>query len=163
MSVQYRQLGDVFEPIGPLHILVEWERGEKQIVQTIMEKGILDPTWDFVPVGNRLRFDLTFLVERATKWNLRSWDTAQLKVFWYTKPFLDLQPVLVLMNRGQFVGSSLQRFADKESGSKVPILHRQGRYAEIVEYVTREYEAAMALLNEARDALGTLGDARRRA
>ncbi|MGQ0796574.1 MAG: hypothetical protein ACT4OI_01725 [Methanobacteriota archaeon] len=162
MSVQYRQLDDAFQPIGELQILVEWEWGEKQVVQVILEKGILEPTWDFVPVGNRLRFDLTFLVERAMKWNLLTWDAAQLKFFWYTKPFLDLQPVLVLMNRGQFVGSSLQRFADKESGSKVPVLYRQGRYAEIIEYVTREHEAALSLLGEARGVLEKLGDTRRR-
>jgi hypothetical protein len=162
VSVQYRQLGDAFEPVGELQILVEWEWGEKQIVQAIMEKGALVANWDFVPVGNRVRFDLTFLVERATKWGLLNWDAAQLKYFWYTKPFLDLQTVLVLMNRGQFTGSSLQAFADKESGSKVPILYRGGRYAEIIAYVTKEQEAALTILRETLDLLGPFGDARRR-
>jgi len=131
-------------------------------VKVILEKGILEPSWDFVPVGNRLRFDLTFLWERATKWNLLLWDPGKVKFYWYTKPLLDLQPLLVLMNRGRFAGSSLHAFAEKESGAKVPLLYREGRMAEIIEYVTKEKDAALALLAEAIGVLGPLGDRRRR-
>ena len=162
VSVQYQQLADDFEPVGALQILAEWEWGEKQVLQTILGKGLLEPTWDFVPVGNRLRFDLTFAIERSTKWQLIEWDAATLKRFWYAKPVLDLQPVLVLMNRGEFRGSSLHRFSDKESGSRVPVLYRKGQLAEILAYVTRERDAALDLLRAARDTLGTLGDARAR-
>ena len=115
-----------------------------------------------MPIGNRLRFDLTFLLERATKHGLLRWDTAQTKYFWYTKPFLDLQSVLVLMNRGVFTGSSLQAFAEKDSGSKVPGWYRDRRFSEIIDYVTKEHEAALSLLREARDLLAELGDRRRR-
>ena len=127
-----------------------------------LEKGVLQPNWDFVPVGNRLRFDLTFLIERATKRDLIKWDAATLKYYWFTKPILDLQPVLVLMNRGRFTGSSLHRFADKEPGARVPALYHKGAFKEIIDYVTREEEAALDLLHEAARVLGDLGDARRR-
>ena len=162
VSIQYQQLGDGFEPIGALQVLAEWEWGEKHILQTILDKGLLEPTWDFVPVGNRLRFDVTFVIERSTKWQLIEWDAATLKRYWYTKPLLDVQPILVFMNRGEFRGSSLHRFADKESGAKVPLLYRSGRTAEILAYVTRERDAALELLRSARDALAVLGDARAR-
>ncbi len=161
--MQYQQLGDDLQALGPFQVLAEWEWGEKQVLQTILDKGVLDADWDFVPVGNRLRFDLTFLIERATKWKLIQWDPPRLKYYWYTKPLLDLQPILVLMNRGQFAGSSLQAFSDKESGRAVPGLYRQGRFNEIIEYVTKEKDAALALLSEAKDVLGALGDKRRRA
>lgn len=148
--------------MAPLQIMAEWEWGEKQIIQMALEKGVLQPNWDFVPVGNRLRFDLTFLIERATKWNLIQWDSATLKYFWFTKPLLDLQSILILMNRGQFAGSSLHAFADKDPGARVPALYRKGAYEDIIAYVTQEHEAALDLLKAARAVLGDLGDARRR-
>ncbi len=162
VTVQYRQLDDDLQPVGPLQIIAEWEWGEKQVLQMILEKGILKPDWDFVPVGNRLRFDVTFLVERATKWDLIKWDMATLKYYWFTKPLLDLQPLLILMNRGKFTGSSLHVFSEKEPGGRVPVLYRKGAYPDIIAYVTREQEAALELLRESREILGGLGDRRRR-
>ncbi len=66
------------------------------------------------------------------------------------------------MNRGRFAGSSLHAFADKEPGAHVPVLYHKGAYADIIAYVTREHEAALELLQEARTLLGNLGDRRRR-
>ena len=163
VTVQFRPLGDDLRPSGPLQIMAEWEWGEKQIIQMVLEKGVLQTGWDFVPVGNRLRFDLTFLIERATKWDLIKWDAATLKYYCFTKTILDLQPILILMNRGRFTGSSLHAFADKDPGARVPALYRKGAYADIIEYVTREHAAALDLLAEAAKTLGVLGDARRRA
>ena len=162
VTVQTRRLDDRLEPSGDLQIMAEWEWGEKQIIQMALEKGVLEPGWDFVPVGNRLRFDLTFLIERATKYDLIKWDAATLKYFWFTKPVLDLQPILVLMNRGEFTGSSLSAFAEKGPGSRVPALHRKRAFADIIAYVTQEHEAFLDLLREAGKLLGELGDARRR-
>jgi hypothetical protein len=162
VTVQFRQLDDDLRPVGLLQILAEWEWGEKQIIQMILDKGVLQPNWDFVPVGNRLRFDLTFLVERATKWGLIKWDTATLKYYWFTKPLLDLQPILILMNRGRFAGSSLHAFSDKEPGGKVPAMYLKGAYADIITYVTKEQEAALDLLQDAQKVLTTLGEQRRR-
>jgi hypothetical protein len=125
-------------------------------------KGVLEPTFDFVPVGNRLRFDLTFLIERATKWKLIEWDLAKLKYFWFTKPCVDLGSILVMMNRGSLAGSALHVFSEKESGIKVPKLYHAGRYSDIIEYVTRERDAAIDLLRESREILGEIGDRRRR-
>jgi hypothetical protein len=123
-----------------------------------LDKGVLEPTWDFVPVGNRLRFDLTFLVERATKWKLIEWDLAKLKYFWYTKPYVDLGPILVMLNRGSLAGSGLHNFSDKESGARVPKMYHEARFSEIIDYVTRERNAAVDLLREGREFLGSLGD-----
>lgn len=162
VTVQYQALADDLAPLGALQIIAEWEWGEKQVIQMALDKGILEPTWDFVPVGNRLRFDLTFLIERATKWKLIDWDLARLKYYWFTKPSIDLGPILVLLNRGSMAGSSLHVFSDKESGARVPHMFREGRYSDIIDYVTRERDAAIELLQESREVLGTLGDQRRR-
>jgi hypothetical protein len=162
VTVQFQPLGDDLAAAGPFQIMAEWEWGEKEIIRLILEKGILQPNWDFVPVGNRLRFDLTFLIERATKWKLLDWDMATLKYFWFAKPLLDLQPVLVLMNRGKFAGSSLHAFADKDPGARVPALYRKGAYQDILDYVTREHAAVLQLLQEGKEILGEFGDQRRR-
>jgi hypothetical protein len=162
VTAQYQRLDDNLEPAGPFTIMVEWEWGEKQVLQMLLDKGILQSNWDFVPVGNRLCFDIAFLIERATKWNLIQWDMATLKYYWFVKPVLDLQPVLVLMNRGKFTGSRLHAFAEKEPGARIPILYHKGAYAEIIEYVTQECEAALGLLRETRDLLGDFGDRRHR-
>ena len=163
VTIQYQALADDLSPSGTLQVMAEWEWGEKQIIQLVLEKGILEPTWDFVPVGNRLRFDLTFLVERATKWRLIDWDLGKLKYYWFTKPYLDLAPILVMLNRGAFSGSSLHSYSDKESGARIPKMYRQGRFLGIIDYVGRERDAAMGLLAESRDVLASLGDRRRRA
>ncbi len=163
ITIQFHQLDDDLRPVGAFQIMAEWEWQEKQIIQMILGKGVLQPGWDFVPVGNRLRFDLTFLIERATKWNLIKWDMATMKYYWFTKPLLDLQPVLILMNRGQFGGSSLHAFADKDPGARVPALYRKGAHADIIAYVTREHDAALELLAAAKQVLSDFGDGRRRA
>src|SRR5207247_11314657 len=90
------------------------------------------------------------------------WDMAKLKYFWFTKPYLDLAPVLVMLNRGTFTGSSLHSFADKESGARVPMMYREGLFPEIIDYVTRERDAARDLLRESREVIGDLGDRGRR-
>ena len=41
-------------------------------------------------------------------------------------------------------------------------MYRKGAYSDIIAYVTREQEAALEVLAEARKVLGQLGDARRR-
>jgi len=162
VTVQYQALADDLTPTGLFQVIAEWEWGEKQVIQMVLAKGVLEPTWDFVPLGNRLRFDLTFLIERATKWKLIDWDMAKLKYFWFTKPYLDLAPVLVMLNRGTFTGSSLHSFADKESGARVPKMYREGLFPEIIDYVTRGRDAALDLLKESREVIGDLGDRRRR-
>ena len=162
MTVQYQPLDDDLSAVGPFQVLAEWEWGEKQVIQMALDKGVLEPTWDFVPVGNRLRFDLTFLIERATKWKLIEWDLAKLKYYWFTKPYVDLGPILVMLNRGSLSGSSLHNFSDKESGARVPRMYLAGRYSDIIDYVTRERNAAVDLLREGRNVLGAMGDQRRR-
>src|SRR2546427_13212929 len=95
VTIQYQALADDLSPSGTSQVMAEWEWGEKQIIQLVLEKGILEPTWDFVPVGNRLRFDLTFLVERATKWRLIDLGLAELEDYWIQKPYPHPAPVLL--------------------------------------------------------------------
>ena len=163
VTIQFQQLSDDLRPIGTLTVLTEWEWGEKEMLRSVLQKGVLDATWDFVPVGNRLRFDLTFLMERATHHKVREWTPSEIRRFWFEKPMLDLGDVLVLMNAGKFAGSSIENFVDKRPSGDVPLLYRQGRFKEILEYVERERDVTLSLLAEVRSMLTTFGERKRRA
>jgi len=161
ITVQFQPLEDSLRPAGPMTVLAEWEWGEKELVRAVIAKGLFEEGWDFVPVGNRLRFDLTFLMERARHHGLRDWDPATLRRFWFNKPMLDIGNVLVLMNGGKFEGSSIANFVEKGASAEVPMLYHQAKYAEILSYVHREGEATLELLAELRSMLTTFGERKR--
>ena len=157
ISIQFQSLIDG-NPQGEFHVLTEWEFGEKEVVRMILERQVLDAGWDFVPIGNRLKFDLAFLIERSQKHGLIQWGTAELKHYFFAKPMIDLGPMLVLMNAGKFQGSSIMNFTGKSRPSaEVPVLYHQGRYKEIIEYVEREREVTIALYRELRALLTPFG------
>jgi hypothetical protein len=60
-----------------------------------------------------------------------------------SKPFIDLHGVGILMNRGEFKGSGLDKITGKDrDGMMVPIWFDHGDYDKIVEYIemeTREF------------------------
>jgi len=162
ITVQFQQLSEELRPMGKMQVLTEWEWGEREILRTILSKGVLEVTWDFVPVGNRLRFDLTFLMERGQHHKLREWSPPAERRFWFDKPMLDLGPVLVLMNAGKFDGSGIRQFADKGASAEVPVFYRQGKFEEILAYIENERDVTLALLAELRALLTTFGDRKRR-
>jgi len=159
LTIQYQAMTDG-ERAGSFQMLAEWEWGEKQIVRTIVEKGLLDPTWDFVPVGNHLKFDITFVMEKAERYGIKKFGLEGLRYYWFTKPLIDLGDVLRLMNRSGPQGSSISEFSRKNS-SDVPRLYRDGKYEEIIEYVTREKDETFAILREAGSLLQDLTTGRR--
>jgi hypothetical protein len=164
VTVQYQPLTDALQGIGEVQILAEWEWGEKQIVQAMKDRGLFETTFDFTPVGNRLRFDIGFLVERGMKHDVLGWDAAAVRYYFFRKPMLDLTPLLILMNRGRFKGSGLQTFVpEKKSGARVPVLYREGRYRDIIAYVQEEARLTLDLFREVGQVLGTFGDRKRTA
>ncbi len=75
---------------------------------------------------------------------------------------VDIWPVLVLMNRGRFEGSSLTNFTQKREWSNVvPPLYRKGDYQGILQYIQEERDAVIDLYREVKSVLSTLGDRRR--
>lgn len=161
VTIQFQQLADG-EPQGTFTVLTEWEWGEKEILRSILDRGLLDVGWDFVPVGNRLRFDLNFVLERAEHHRLAKWEPGELKYYLFKKPMIDLWPVLVLLNRGRFEGSGLTTFTDKrERGTAIRARYHQGDHAAILRYVEEEKEAVLDLYRELRAVLATLGDRRK--
>ena len=161
VTIQYQSMEDGV-PRGRFQVLAEWEWGEKEIVRLIVEKGLLDPTWDFVPVGNRLKFDITFVMEKAEKYGIKKFTVDGLRYYWFNKPLIDIAPIVLLMNGGRFAGSSISRFSEKRNSSEVPRLYREGRYPEVIEYITREKDETLALIREAGSVLEAFGIERSR-
>jgi len=137
ITIQYQKLDiNTGEPIEDLIILKEWESSEKDIIRRfVIGSKILDPyDFSFVPVGNNLTFEHNFLKRRAEIHNLTEIDILK-------NPFIDLRAVLILMNKGKFLGSGLDKMTGKKSdGSKIPTLYQDKQYDEIIDYIKNETE-----------------------
>ena len=110
VTIQYQELDRTTgEAIGDLNILRAWESSEKEIIeQFILGSRVLDPyPFSFVPIGFNLNFEHNFLKTRSEKNELPSIDIL-------SHPFLDLRIIGVIMNKGEFKGSGLDKLTGKE-------------------------------------------------
>lgn len=121
---------------GELRILKEWESSEKEILlKFISESKIADPyPFTFVPVGYNLGFEHKFFLERCKANGFPPIDILN-------KPFIDLRPFGIVMNRGEFQGSGLDKITGKPSdGRVVPQWYREQKWDAIENYVKIEAE-----------------------
>ncbi len=101
ISIQYQKLWqETGEPIGELNILKEWTDGSseeaivRQFKATFIDKG----EWDFVPIGNNLAFDFTFLKAKFNQY------LGEERRRLGHRPLIDVRHILVVMNKGSFKG-----------------------------------------------------------
>lgn len=138
ITIQLQKLvGRTGEPINDLDILKEWETSEKDIIRKIVPSFQCENPFDFIIVGKNLLFDFMFLNQRAEKHGLKGLD---MQCF-YSRVSLDLKPILVLINNGNFKG--YDRVLDKNGELdevKVGNLYQQKKYAEIIQYIKEETE-----------------------
>ncbi|MEM3161043.1 MAG: ribonuclease H-like domain-containing protein [Nitrososphaera sp.] len=119
---------------GNLRILKEWESNEKNILLSfISESKVADPyVFTFVPVGYNLGFEHRFLLERC-----KSNGLPPIRIL--NRPFIDLRSLGVLMNRGEFRDSGLDKITGKpHSGTIIPQWYVEKKWGEIERYVTVE-------------------------
>jgi hypothetical protein len=102
ITIQYQELSPDGNPRGQLQILTEWDCGsEKALLEALAKVFLTENPWDFVPVGfNLIGFDL---VSFLTRYN-RHFGTNHSLNWFYDKPVLDIKPVLVLLEKGNFKG-----------------------------------------------------------
>ncbi len=162
ITIQYQKLENG-EPVEDLVILKEWESGEGDIVKQILDMQLLEPGWDFLPIGNRLRFDLIFIIEKATQYGLLDWKPGDIKYYFFNKPTMDIAPILVMMNDLKFLGSGVDNFTKKRKGSIVPVHYSKQEYDEIIKYIEVERDAVIGLLAEVRAVLSTFGSRKKAA
>lgn len=89
-------------------------------------------TFDFIPVGFNLSFEHKFLLEKSAKYN-------KFPISVLSRPCIDLKTILVLMNKGEFRNSGLDKMTGKEhSGSPIPLWYQEKQFGKIEEYVIKE-------------------------
>ena len=117
-TIQYVELErGTGKQLGELTILKEWELGEEEMLRQFIEKSTITNKYDFdfIPVGFNLGFEHEFLQARSKKYNLEP-------ISILTRPCIDLHAIAILMNKGEFRGSGLDKLTGKtHSGS--PVVH----------------------------------------
>ena len=116
ITIQYQELNrNTGEAIGELVILKEWESSEREILgKFLKESGITDKyDFAFIPTGYNLNFEHNFFKERTALHSFTPLDIL-------SKPFIDLRAFGIIMNRGEFKGSGLDKITGKPTnGSQI--------------------------------------------
>jgi len=137
ITIQWQRLNRFTgEPIGELNILKRWDSSEKEILQTFLPNLKCKP-FDFIFVGKNLLFDFCLLNQRMKRYNLGELDLRCL----YERVSLDIKPILVIMNNGNFAGydKTLPK-TNPLTNDQIPQLYKEGkgRYPEIIRYIQDE-------------------------
>lgn len=137
ITIQYQRLdSQTGEAVGELHILKAWDSSEKEIICRF-NKLLTINVWDFVPHGYNLKFEHDFLFERS-KENGFKYPIDLLK-----RPHVDLHPIGIMMNGGNFKGSGLDKISGKKgNGFDCLEAYYHNDYGRVEEYIiqeTREY------------------------
>ena len=117
-TIQYVELErGTGKQLGELTILKEWELGEEGMLKKFIEDSPISNKYDFdfVPVGYNLGFEHKFLLEKSSKYNL-------FPITVLSRPCIDLHAIGILMNKGEFRGSGLDKLTGK-SHSGSPVVH----------------------------------------
>jgi len=137
ITIQWQRVnGFTGEPIGELQILKEWESSEKEILKEFLPNIRCKP-FDFILVGKNLLFDFSFIGERLKHHNLGEFDLRCA----YERVSLDVKHVLVLINKGNFLGYDkvLDKDGTLDKQSKlIPQFYKEGKYPRIIEYIEEE-------------------------
>ncbi len=137
LTFQYQELSQVSgTPLTKLSIAKEWDDGSEIRILEWMKTLLIDsPFWKFVPIGNNLIFDLSFIAVR-----MGIYFHVDFLMQLLNRPFIDIKHVLVMINGGRF--NNYSRMIGKEgSGGNVPIWYQRRQYEKIVEYVEMEARA----------------------
>ena len=137
ISIQYQRLNSLDgKPIGNLQILKAWESNEESIIKQFFP---IFKKWDFIPVGMNLTFEREFLISKFKK-HIDPKITS--REFYYNFPSIDIQPILVLLNGGNFKGAKLSVFTNKkEDGSRIREWYEHKEFNNIEEYIKQEAES----------------------
>src|SRR3989338_2796348 len=134
-TIQYQELDrNTAEPIGKLKILKEWETSESEIIKKfIKDSKITDKyKFSFVPVGYNLWFEHNYIREKCEQYALPKVDILD-------RPFIDIHTCAVIMNKGEFKNSGLDKMTKKPSSGKViPLWYEKKEYNKIINYIEIE-------------------------
>jgi hypothetical protein len=99
-----------------------------------------------VPIGYNLNFEWEFLISKFEKYLGKKLASKDLH---YKRPHLDLKPIVVLLNDGNFVGAKLNNFTDKaQDGKVIKNYYEDKQYDKIEEYIKNETESFLKFLQK---------------
>ena len=133
LTIQWQGLGFRGEPNTELTILKSWESSEKEILKTFLPM-LKAKGFSVILVGENLLFDLSFLSQRLKHHSLFKLDFP----FLYNKPFIDLKPLLILINRGFKGYNKLIPKTNPIANYQIPQFYKEGKFAEIIQYIRDE-------------------------
>jgi hypothetical protein len=136
ITIQYVELErGTGKQLGELTVLKEWELGEKEMLRKFIEDSPITSknVFDFAPVGYNLGFEHKFLLEKSAKYN----DLFPISIL--SRPCIDLRSIGILMNKGEFKDSGLDKLTGKkQSGSSIMDWYDVKKYDEIENYIKNE-------------------------
>ena len=142
ITIQYQELDrSTGEAIGELIILKEWESSEREILEKFIKDSKIASNYafDFIPTGYNLGFEHNFLKERTALHSMTPVDILN-------KPYLDLRAFGILMNKGEFKGSGLDKISGKTTdGSIIPTWYKNKEFDKITKYVEDEAKSFIQL------------------
>ena len=154
ITIQYVKLNEYTgKREGDLKILKSWKLGgEKNLLQKFIDDTKISSESDFafVAVGFNLKFEHMFLLEKTKLYGLTEIDILR-------RPLIDLHPLAILLNGGQFKGSSLDKFTKKpHDGKIIPTWYKDEEYDKIEDYIKDETDVFVKFLCKAYDVIPTL-------
>ena len=154
ITIQYQCIEErTLKPLGDLVILKEWESSEREILKDFLNVFIGGKPFDFIPIGVNLMFDFRFLYHRV-KYLIPQYvrlGKITLDYLIWEKPFIDLKPILVMLNNFGFKDYS--KIIDKYmkiniQGKQIPYLYVEGKYEEIEAYIREEAKVTIEFLRK---------------
>lgn len=139
ITIQYQKIAlDNGTPEEELKVLKSWSPGwnEKKIISEILPFLMSQNPFHFVPVGNNLNFEFRFLAEKINKYFDMDLDVG----YFHSRPYIDLKPLMVLLNGGRFKGYHLI-LNKPNNGSNVPTWYENKEYDKILDYIGAEAAA----------------------
>jgi DNA polymerase elongation subunit (family B) len=136
IAITYQQMDSrTGEAKGKLNILKSWESSETEILQEFYPIFNPEDKWKFMPIGCNLSFDFTSLIYRYGKMNIK----INVRNLFAEHPYIDIQPILIMFNKGSLRGATLEKFAGKQSsGIKVIEWYERKDYLAIQNYIEDE-------------------------
>lgn len=143
IAITYQQIDSRTGEIkGKLNILKSWESSEKETLQKFHPIFNPEKKWDFVPIGCNLSFDFTSLIYRWRKMGIE----VNVRNLFAEHPYIDMQSILIMLNRGSIKGATLEKFSGKRySGAKVKEWYEAKDYRAIQDYIEDESDKFLKL------------------
>lgn len=102
--------------------------------------------WNFIPVGYNLNFEWEFLICKFERYLGKKLTSKDLH---YRIPHLDLKPIVVLLNDGNFVGTKLDNFTDKsQDGKAIKGYYENKQFDKIEDYIKNEADSFLKFLQK---------------